>query len=193
MVSVVGLNGLSCNGWKATRLTVPLLSDVMVSTFNCLAGLSSGPITIQPLYQWFKHSYKNNLSSLCWRYKSFVKVDSKRSEEKSLNAMDSVVRCCSVKAIELNVSKYLAFTYSQGSCGIFFSVHKIGDTNLKGVDRIINLGVIMTPSLSPFEHILHVTAKAGSSIYSGIHLPYHKRLHVPMDARCIIQYGSVWP
>lgn len=56
------------------------------------------------------------------------------------------------------------------------SLSLISGADLKAVDRIRNLGVIMTPSLSPFEHIVPVTAKA-VIICSRVYLPYHKRRH----------------
>lgn len=79
--------------------------------------------------------------------------------------------------------------HSRGECGIP-CVNNIGGTDLKAVDRIRDLGVIITPSLSPYKHII---AKA-TSILAFI-CRTTRDFKSPADTKCIVQIlglSSTW-
>ncbi|XP_046677359.1 uncharacterized protein LOC124365422 [Homalodisca vitripennis] len=65
--------------------------------------------------------------------------------------------------MELNIAKCLVISYTRSNTARP-SDYSLNGSPLKIVDRVRDLGVIMTPSLSPYEHIMHVKNKASSML-----------------------------
>ncbi|XP_046679804.1 uncharacterized protein LOC124367196 [Homalodisca vitripennis] len=65
--------------------------------------------------------------------------------------------------MELNIAKCLVISYTRSNTARPLD-YSLNGSPLKVVDRVRDLGVIMTPSLSPYEHIMHVTNKASSML-----------------------------
>lgn len=145
---------------------VSLLSDVPVGTlksepFQMLSGVPQvshlGPRLFNLYTNDMSTAIKKKLSSLCLWKNILLGLSQSGLKWNFKMPWTIIVRWCNVNALELNVSKCITFTYSCGECCIS-CVYNISGTNLKALGRIIDLGLIMTPSLSPFEHIVHETA-----------------------------------
>lgn len=100
--------------------------------------------------------------------------------------------------MQLNVDKCVVISFKRGSD---FSIHDytLNESVLKRVSKVKDLGVIMTPSLNPMEHITHITARANSMI--GFILRSTKGFNSPLTlvtlykalVRPILEYGStIW-
>ncbi|XP_054283676.1 uncharacterized protein LOC129000724 [Macrosteles quadrilineatus] len=103
---------------------------------------------------------------------------------------------CKENFMELNVLKCVVISYKRGAAPVQYDYVLNGST-LKRVDRVRDLGVTMTPSLNPHEHIAHITTKASSLL--GFIFRSTRNFNSPFTlitlykslVRPLLEYGSI--
>ncbi|XP_046679399.1 uncharacterized protein LOC124366843 [Homalodisca vitripennis] len=103
---------------------------------------------------------------------------------------------CQNNSMELNVQKCVVVSFKRGA-GALQHNYILHDCVLRRVHKIRDLGVIMTPSLSPSEHIAHDVSRASSLL--GFIFRSTRSFNSPQSivslfkslVRPILEYGSV--
>ncbi|XP_046683623.1 uncharacterized protein LOC124369617 [Homalodisca vitripennis] len=109
----------------------------------------------------------------------------------------NIVNWCQNNSMELNVQKCVVASFKRGVGALQHNYILHDDCVLRRIDIIRDLGVIMTPSLSPSEHIAHCTSRASSLL--GFIFRSTRSFNSPMPiaslfkslVRPILEYGSV--
>ncbi len=128
--------------------------------------------------------------------KVFGSVSSTSDFERLQLSLTNIDAWCNENFMELNVLKCVVISYKRGAAPARHDYVLNGST-LKRVDRVRDLGVIMTPSLNPQEHIAHITTKASSLL--GFTFRSTRYFNSPFTlitlykslVRPLLEYGSV--
>lgn len=76
-------------------------------------------------------------------------------------SLEGIHGWCRSNAMELNVSKCHVVSFSRSNVPFFYDYH-IGNVILDRADHVKDLGVVMSSTLSPLEHIIGITSRAYS-------------------------------
>ena len=95
--------------------------------------------------------------------KIFNSISSTQDQDKLQACLDSICCWCAHNAMDLNESKCQVMTFSRSKITLTCD-YRVNGTNLAVVNKVRDLGVILTPKLSPYEHIIHITSKASSML-----------------------------
>ncbi|XP_046671050.1 uncharacterized protein LOC124361058 [Homalodisca vitripennis] len=128
--------------------------------------------------------------------KIFERVPTNLGHEALQNSLNNTGDWCRANGMELNATKCVVLSYKRGA-NTFTNEYYLNNTLLRRVDKVKDLGVIMSPSLSPQEHILQIIARANSLLgfifrsTKHFNSPYtlvvlYKSLVLP-----VLEYGSV--
>lgn len=92
--------------------------------------------------------------------------------------------------MELNVLKCLVISYKRGDDKILLYLYFIMDSCvLKRVEIVRTLGMIMTSSLCPLEHVLHIYIS--SQLPMGFIFRFTKNFNSPLALTLIVLYKTL--
>ncbi|XP_054287517.1 uncharacterized protein LOC129003249 [Macrosteles quadrilineatus] len=128
--------------------------------------------------------------------KIFSEIHSVSDQENLQRSIGNVVGWCKNNSMDLNVSKCQVMTFKRG-LNILKSEYYINGSTLPSMDKVKDLGIFLTPSLSPFDHIVHITSRAHALLgfvfrsTRNIQDPRSLVLLYKTLVRPILEYGSV--
>lgn len=128
--------------------------------------------------------------------KIFGNVSSVQGQIELQQSLSNIAGWCLENGMELNALKCSVMSFKRGP-GVVNYDYTLYNCALKRVDRMKDLGIVMTPSLSPLEHILHITSRANSLL--GFIFRCTRNFNSPLTlvvlfktlVRPILEYGSV--
>lgn len=178
---------VKCDG--ASSLPFPVLSGVP-------QGSHLGPL----LFLLFINDIGNDICAEFLLFaddvKLFNRISSTQSQTSLQQALDNISQWCTINSMELNVSKCQVITFKRGSFADIAN-YRINGIGLRRVDSVNDLGVIMTSTLSPLEHLLSVSSRASSLLgfimrsTRGFQSPHSIVILYKSLVRPVLEYGSV--
>lgn len=93
--------------------------------------------------------------------KLFNIIKCSRDQDALQNSLDKIYNWCLINAMELNISKCHLVFFSRSNIIHTYS-YTINGTRLVEVNRVCDLGVITTSTLSPYDHLAHISSRASS-------------------------------
>lgn len=128
--------------------------------------------------------------------KVYTRVTSPSDHINLQTSLSRIAEWCKANAMELNTSKCQVISFSRTPLHLNVDYH-IGDETLVRVDRLRDLGVVLTASLSPADHIASITSKAYSLLGFIARSTKGFRSHQSMlilyksIVRPLLEYGTV--
>lgn len=128
--------------------------------------------------------------------KIFGNVSTTEDQENLQQSLSNIAMWCHANGMELNVLKCLVMSFKRGPVNLLYD-YSLNNCTLRRVDKVKDLGIIMTPSLCPLEHILHISSRANSLL--GFIFRCTRNFNSPRTlvvlykslVRPILEYGSV--
>lgn len=91
--------------------------------------------------------------------KIFTKVRSAHDQTILQRSLDNISAWCMVNTIHLNVAKCHVIVFRMGATCLDDN-YNIRDGNpLEAVNKVKDLSILVTQSLSPFKHLIHITSR----------------------------------
>lgn len=168
--------------------------------FPVLSGVPQGSHLGPTLFLLFINDIRSAISLKFLLFaddaKIFNRINSPQDQEELQHTLDSIVSWCTTNSMEINVAKCFVMSFLRRSNKMTFD-YCIEGLSVKTVDKIKDLGVFMTPTLSPHEHLIHVAARASSTM--GFILRQSKDFKSPQTlvtlyktlVRPLLEYSSV--
>ncbi|XP_046666434.1 uncharacterized protein LOC124358186 [Homalodisca vitripennis] len=129
--------------------------------------------------------------------KIFERVPTNLGYEALQSSLNNIGDWCRANGMELNATKCVVLSYKRGA-NTFTNEYYLNSTLLRRVDKVKDLGVIMSPSLSPQEHILQIIAQELTRYWGSYLDPRNISTHHTLLSSCIslwfspvLEYGSV--
>ncbi|XP_054272563.1 uncharacterized protein LOC128992844 [Macrosteles quadrilineatus] len=93
--------------------------------------------------------------------KVFNRVSSSSGHQDLQMSLREIEKWCASNSMELNVSKCVIMSFKRGLGPVTYD-YLMNNTILKRVQSVKDLGVVLSPSFSPQEHINYITSRANS-------------------------------
>lgn len=128
--------------------------------------------------------------------KIYTRVLSSNDQVNLQRSLSNIAEWCVANAMDLNTSKCQVISFSRAALP-YNCDYLIGGVHLDRVDRLRDLGVVLTSSLSPADHIAAITARAYSLLgfigRSTKGFTSHQSMLVLYKSivRPVLEYGTV--
>lgn len=178
---------VKCEG--ATSHPFPVISGVP-------QGSHIGPLLFDLFINDIGRVLTTNYLMFADDIKIFSEIHSVSDQENLQRSIDNVVGWCNDNSMDLNVLKCQVMVFKRG-LNILKSDYYINLSTLPSLDKVKDLGIFLTPSLSPFDHIVHITSRANALL--GFIFRSTRNFKDPQSlvllyktlVRPILEYGSV--
>lgn len=205
---IAKLQGYGVNGalleWLASYLKNRMLivkCDGSVSQpFKVLSGVPQGSHLAPLLFNLFMNDVSKSVSSNFLMFADDMKIFSRVSPTSGYQdiqqSLTDIENWCARNAMALNTSKCVVISFKRGSDTAIHN-YLLDDLVLKRVHSVKDLGIILSPSLNPQEHINRISSRSNSLLgflfrsTKDFTSPYPLVLLFKTLVRPILEYGSI--
>lgn len=202
-LKVLGINGQLwkwLNSYLMDRWLVVRFGGAESFKIPALSGVPQGSLLGPALFNLFINDIVEILPAKCLLFADDIKIYGEVTSMEDANilqtSLDIISKWCSANEMSLNLDKCLQMTYHRILTPVEYA-YSINGSILRRVTKTKDLGIIMVPSLSFEEHLLHVCRKANAVLgfiirisRNGLSIATLKFLFILL-VRPHLEYGSV--